>query len=110
MLHREYCYLYHTYFCMSYIGGTQRIMYGLVVWACCVLGAIGTVNHPNINMNEKELKESKVMERYILIIEVVIILLFAFLGMDKINLSFMSAAVILCGGLLGLAKIIKQEV
>lgn len=88
----------------------ECIMYGLLLLSCCIILAIGTVNHPNIHMDEKEMKASKMMARYIVLIELTMILTFIYFGVDKMSLGFMSSAVMLCAILLSLAKLIKQEV
>lgn len=71
---------------------------------------LGAVNHPNMNMNQDEFKSTKNSTRLIAILETGIILFLAWLEGNNMVISYMSAAVILCGILLGLAKILRQEV
>ena len=88
----------------------EKVMYGLLALAASIIGYIGTVNHPNMDMNEKEVQESKFMARCILLIELMLILALTYLKADKTVLSFMSAAIILCAVLLCFAKAIHQEI
>ena len=71
---------------------------------------VGTVNHPNMKMNPEELMESKKAARIIGLLEGSIICSCILLGVDRIFISYMAIAVILCAALLCIAKIRKQEV
>lgn len=71
---------------------------------------IGTVNHPNMNMNLEELTESKKAARVTVLLEGSIILGCVLLNADTMFVSYMAIAVILCAVLLCIAKILKQEV
>lgn len=57
-----------------------------------------------------EVNESKKAARCILAIESIIIVLLTVLDVCRLCVCYMSASIILCALLLGLAKIIKQEV
>lgn len=57
-----------------------------------------------------EVNESKKATRCILAVESIIIALFIMLDICRLCVCYMSASIILCALLLGLAKIIKQEV
>lgn len=102
-------YLSITFICKN-LAENEKIMYGLLALATGIIGYIGTVNHPNMDMNEKEVQESKFMARCILLIELMLILALTFFKADKTVLSFMAAAIILCAVLLCLAKAIHQEI
>ncbi len=102
-------YLSITFICKN-LAENEKIMYGLLALAVGIIGYIGTVNHPNMDMNEKEVQESKFMARCILLIELMLILALTYFKADKTVLSFMSAAIILCAVLLCLAKAIHQEI
>lgn len=104
---------------MSYIGVVQvasvlsekcHIMYALLLLAVFVVEVIGTVNHPNIDFDENELREAKKAARLLVLIETGIIAVFAVFKMNQLYVSYMSIAIILCSSLMCLAKIIKQEV
>lgn len=110
------CYLLTV---MSYIGVVQvasvlseksYIMYALLFLAVLVVEVIGTVNHPNIDLDENELRETKKSARLIVLIETGVIVVFAVLKINQLYVSYMSIAIILCSSLMCLAKMIKQEV
>lgn len=86
------------------------VMYALLL--CSVLGIeiIGTVNHPNMDMDVFELSEAKKAARTIALLEFMVIVMLIWLGFSGLYVSYMSLAIILCAALLYLAKIIKQEV
>lgn len=86
------------------------VMYALLF--CSVLGIeiIGTVNHPNMDMDAFELSEAKKAARTITLLEFMVIVMLIWLGFSGLYVSYMSLAIILCAALLCLAKIIKQEV
>lgn len=71
---------------------------------------VGTVNHPNMNFDEKELRESKKSARYVLMLEIFIILSLDFIGASERYLGFMSFGIILCAMSIVMAKVSKQEV
>lgn len=71
---------------------------------------MGTINHPNIDISKSELQESKKAARLVVIMEVMIIVVLAYLKANILYIGYMSVAVILCALLMCLAKIIKQEV
>lgn len=104
---------------MSYIGAVQmasvlsenpHIMYALLLLAVLVVEVVGTVNHPNIDLDENELRETKKTARLLVLIETGVIIVLAVLKMNQLYVSYMSIAIILCSSLMCLAKIIKQEV
>ncbi len=86
------------------------IMYGLLFLAILLICIMGTVNHPNMDMNKRELQESKKAARLLALIEVMIIVVLIYLKSDSLYIGFASVAIILCAFLMCLAKIIKQEV
>lgn len=88
----------------------QAVMYGMLVVSIILICIMGTINHPNINMDKDELRESKKAARLLSLVEVAIIFFLAYLKADILYISYMSFAVILCAVLMCLAKIIKQEV
>lgn len=83
---------------------------GILLLAIGAIVAIGTVNHPNMHMNSKELAESKSAARAVAFLEGGIICCNVLIGADIIFIGYMAMAVILCAVLLCIAKIIKQEV
>jgi len=85
-------------------------LYGLLFISVVLIAVIGTVNHPNMDMEREELRESKKAARLLTLLDIVIILLLIALGIDEIYITYISMAIILCATLLCLAKIIKQEV
>lgn len=88
----------------------STIMYGLLFLAMILIWIMGTINHPNMDMNKDELQESKKAARLLLLMEVMIIVALYNLNINILYISYMSASIILCAFLMCLAKIIKQEV
>lgn len=88
----------------------STIMYGLLFLAMILIWIMGTINHPNMDMNKDELQESKKAARLLLLMEVMIIVAIYNLNINILYISYMSASIILCAFLMCLAKIIKQEV
>lgn len=86
------------------------VIYALLIPAVLIIEVIGTVNHPNIDLNERELRETKRAARLLVLLETAIIVILAILGINQLYVSYMSIAIILCSSLMCLAKIIKQEV
>ncbi len=86
------------------------IMYSMLFFAVITIGVIGTVNHPNMDMDRKELQEVKKVARLCVFIETVIIVLLIVLKIEGLYVCYMSSAIILCAALLYVAKIAKQEV
>ncbi|BCZ44732.1 hypothetical protein psyc5s11_07990 [Clostridium gelidum] len=87
-----------------------RILNAVLILSIVVIWIIGTINHPNMNMDFCELYESKRAARLILIIESGIIYFSIFVGLNIIIVSYMSISIILCAILFLIAKILKQEV
>lgn len=88
----------------------QTIMYGMLLLAISLIFIMGTINHPNVDMNKSELKESKKAARLIVLMEVMVIAVLIYLKANILYIGYMSSAIILCALLMCLAKIIKQEV
>ncbi len=110
------CYLLTV---VTYVGVIQAafvlvekpfMMYGILVWAVLVIEMIGTVNHPNMDMDQHELQETKKAARLLALIETGVIAASAVLEINRLYVCFMSIAMILCSALMCLAKILKQEV
>lgn len=89
---------------------TSVAMYVLLILSVLVIEAIGTVNHPNIDLDKGELRESKRAARLLVLMEAAIIAALVALGANQLYVSYMSIAIILCSSLMCLAKILKQEV
>ncbi|MDE7324060.1 MAG: accessory gene regulator B family protein [Lachnospiraceae bacterium] len=95
---------------MPLLCGTPAVMYGMLLPAIIIIYIMGTINHPNMDMNKSELQESKKAARLIVIMEVMIIAVLVYLKADILYIGYMAVAIILCAFLMCLAKIIKQEV
>ena len=82
----------------------------MVLMSVILIAVIGTVNHPNMAMNDLEFSESKKSARYRLLLECMVMSAFYFMGIDNIYMGYMSFAIILCAILLAVAKVLGQEV
>lgn len=87
-----------------------HMMYILLFFAVLVIEVFGTVNHPNINLDKNELRETKKAARLLVLIEIGIIAVLIMLKINQLYVSYMSIAIIMCSFFMCLAKIIKQEV
>ena len=85
-------------------------MYVILVFAVLIIEVIGTVNHPNIDLDKSELQELKKAARFLVLMEVAVIAILVVFGINQLYVSYMSIAIILCSALMCLAKILKQEV
>lgn len=85
-------------------------VYVMLSFAVLVIGVIGTVNHPNMDMDKDELQESKKASRLCVFLEVAVIAALIALKINDLYVSYMSLAIILCASLLCVAKVMKQEV
>lgn len=86
------------------------IMCAILFFAVLIIEIIGTVNHPNIDMDKDELQENKKSARLLVLMEAAVIILLDILGMNQLYVSYMSIAIILCSLLMCVAKLLKQEV
>lgn len=86
------------------------VMYVLLGCSIILIELIGTVNHPNVDMDVYELRESQRAARTLVLLEGSIIIMLIIMGFDMLYVSYMSIAIILCAMLMCFAKIIKQEV
>lgn len=88
----------------------KTVLYSILVLAVLVIGAIGTVNHPNMDMNKEELYAAKSAARLLVLLETMVIAIWSVFNVNELCVSYMSIAIILCALLMCIAKIIKQEV
>lgn len=102
-------YLFIIVLCPA-VSGHLIFMNFMVMVSVVLIAVIGTVNHPNMAMDDLELNASKKSARYLLFIECTIIVGFYFMKTDKLYIGYMSFAVILCAILLVIAKFLRQEV
>lgn len=86
------------------------ILYILLLLSILAIGIIGTVNHPNMDMDKEEIEESKKAARWLVFLNSIIIIFLILLGIDNLYIIYMSIGIILCSTLLSLAKLVKQEV
>ena len=86
------------------------VVYGLLIGSIILICLIGTVNHPNLDMDHYELRQSNKSARILLCLESSVIIAADSLGICKVWICYMAIAIILCAFLLCLAKILKQEV
>ena len=77
--------------------------------AFLVIEIIGTVNHPNIHMNQQELANSKGIARILAAIECVIIYVTAYLKLNSELIAYMTVALVLCALLMVIAKVCGQD-
>ncbi len=88
----------------------MSVLYILLFISIVLIASIGTINHPNLDMTSLELVESKRSARLLLLIELLYILFCLYLRADVMWTIFPSLAIVLCGLLMFIAKILRQEV
>lgn len=110
------CYLYTNIIYIIVVlihknfGKNFRFMMLLMIISIVIIEVIGTINHPKMDLDNMELKESKKAARIITALYGFFIFFLVAVGINITYISFMVYAVILCALLLCLAKIIRQEV
>lgn len=93
-----------------FLSGNKTVLFIALALAVLVIEAIGTVNHPNMDMNKEELQAAKAAARLLVLLEIMVIVIWAVLDVNELCVCYMSIAIILCALLMCVAKIIKQEV
>ncbi len=88
----------------------KACFYLLTFFSSIVIAFIGAVNHPNVGWSEAEKKESAACARWILGMEIIVLLFVCTVGTDKVLEQFLMSGIILCASLILLAKIKRQEV
>lgn len=71
---------------------------------------IGTINHSGMNYSTDELEEAKKSARYVLLLEMMILMAANDLGVSRHYVGFMAWAIIMCAISMVMAKITDQEV
>lgn len=110
------CYLgtISTYLLISYTSNqSYRYMYEILIIvgiSFIVILIFGTVNHPNMSLDNEELIQLKKSARMITGMEVLVILFLVYIKADRMLTCYLSYAVILCASLMCIAKLTKQEV
>lgn len=82
----------------------------LAMIAMIIIIILGSVNHPNMDMDDVELQKSKTISRSIVLIEFSFILLLKEFENTEYVIAYLSSAIVLCAILLILAKLTGQEV
>lgn len=98
-----------VYLCQNLTFWQEYHWLGVVVSSIIIL-IIGTVNHPNVQMNQFELENAKESARCMLMLEVGILFFLKWMQANSVIVIYLSTAVTLCGTLLCLAKLMGQEV
>lgn len=86
------------------------IMYLCLIAAAVYIAKTGTINHPNMAMDDDELAESKKASRRMVLFQSGLILAMVVMGGNRRYICMISMAVILCAAMMLIAKIKKQEV
>lgn len=91
------------------VGRRILLFPGLAITIIVIL-TLAPVNHPNLDMNSKEIKNCKMGTKVVILIETVFILGGTICDVSKIYIVFSLLGMVMCAILLILAKIMKQEV
>lgn len=86
-----------------------QILLEVLLGAICAIEIIGTVNHPNMHLDNVELVNLSKSARILVILEGSVIYALALGNGNCLYVCYMSIAVILCAILQCLAKLMKQE-
>ena len=89
------------------------IRYPYVLWiallaASILIALIGTVNHPNMDMNIFEIEGNKKRARWLLILEWLAMIILKICKADETWIIYMAAGIILCALLLFIAVLINE--
>lgn len=81
----------------------------LVMFLCMVsvlyIICVGTVNHPNLALNDGELMESKKRARIVVALEVLLTIVLCIVGVDRTITGYMAMGINICALLLFMSKI-----
>ena len=81
----------------------------LVMFLCMVsvlyIICVGTVNHPNLALNDGELMESKKRARIVVVLEVLLTIVLCIVGVDRTITGYMAMGINICALLLVMSKI-----
>lgn len=99
-----------TIFLCSVVEYNMGVLYAMLFCAIVMIVVVGTINHPDLALDEYELHESKRAARNMLCLESMILFAAITLDIRHIYICYMSMAIILCAILMCVAKILKQEV
>lgn len=88
----------------------KTVLYAALALAVLVILVIGTVNHPNMDMNQEELKAAKTAARLLVLMDIMVIAIWSIFDVNELCVDYMTIAIILCALLMCVAKLIKQEV
>lgn len=102
-------YILITFICPIFLLHIEMLM-GCFVLAVIYIAVVGTINHPNMGLNNFEMAESKHTARCTLFIESTVITTLWFLDIDRLSIGYMTVAIILCASLLAISKLVGQEV
>ena len=72
-----------------------------VIYILCV----GTVNHPNLALDDSELRESKKRARIVVVLEVLLTIVLCIVGVDRTISGYMAMGINICALLLVMSKI-----
>ncbi len=103
-------YIVYTKYIYLILAKNMHINLILLLFATFITLIIGAINHPNMDWNKKEYRDSKKISRIIVITETICIIGLFYLGMKKSYILYMSFGLMLSAILLVLGKITKQEV
>ena len=86
------------------------LKYMPVVMVLCMVSVIyilcvGTVNHPNLALDNSELRESKKRARIVAALEVLLITVLCIAGIDRIIIVYMAMGINICALLLFMSKV-----
>lgn len=82
----------------------------LVGFASICVAVIGTINHPNMNMDSVEFDNAKKAARLMLGMQILVIILLSLADVNATIIIFSAFGIVLCAVLLCVAKITEQEV
>lgn len=88
-----------------YVSEYEEILIGCAVIAAIVIICIGSVNHPNMELEVDEMHNLKTTARVIVILEILAIFFLRWLGNTEMIITYSSLAIILCATLLIIAKL-----
>lgn len=86
------------------------LLLGVLAAAVIIILLIGSVNHPNMNMDSAEYCCAKRLARRCALLQTVGIVCLLYAGIDRMLVSYLAMAVILCAGSMLAAKITGQEI
>lgn len=95
---------------VPFLSNNIYAIWGIVIFSTIVIFSIAPINHPNLGLDEQEVKGCKKVSRWLTMLAVLGVVLSIRFNINQVYVASIVAGIGLDAGLLLFAKILKQEV